>query len=33
MFFDIAAVGNDVDIRGGVLTGSVLIGQMQIAGH
>jgi PmbA protein len=33
MFFDIAAVGNDVDKRGGVLTGSVLIGQMQIAGH
>lgn len=33
MFFDIAAIGNDVDKRGGVLTGSVLIGQMQIAGH
>jgi PmbA protein len=33
MFFDIAAVGNDVDKRGGVLTGSVLIGQMQIAGQ
>ncbi len=33
MFFDIAAVGKDVDKRGGVLTGSVLIGQMQIAGH
>jgi PmbA protein len=33
MFFDIAAIGNDVDKRGGVLTGSVLINQMQIAGH
>ena len=29
----IAAIGNDVDKRGGVLTGSVLINQMQIAGH
>ncbi|MDX1539580.1 metalloprotease PmbA [Arsukibacterium sp.] len=32
MFMNIAAVGNDVDRRGGVLTGSVLISQMQIAG-
>jgi PmbA protein len=33
MFMDIQAIGKDVDPRGGVLTGSVLIGQMQIAGH
>ncbi|MCA1929285.1 metallopeptidase TldD-related protein, partial [Rheinheimera sp.] len=33
MFMDIQAIGKDVDRRGGVLTGSVLIGQMQIAGH
>lgn len=33
MFFDIAAIGNDVDHRGGVLTGSVLLNQLQIAGH
>jgi PmbA protein len=32
MFMNIAAVGNDVDRRGGVLTGSVLISQMQLAG-
>ena len=33
MFMQIAAVGNDIDRRGGVLTGSVLISQMQVAGH
>ena len=33
MFMQMAAVGNDVDRRGGVLTGSVLISQMQVAGH
>ena len=33
MFMDIVAIGNDVDRRGGVLTGSVLLNQMQIAGH
>jgi len=32
MFMNIVAIGNDVDRRGGVLTGSVLISQMQIAG-
>ncbi len=32
MFMNIAAIGNDVDRRGGVLTGSVLISQMQVAG-
>ncbi|MCF4010976.1 metalloprotease PmbA [Rheinheimera sp. UJ63] len=32
MFMNIAAVANDVDRRGGVLTGSVLISQMQVAG-
>ncbi|MDX3775139.1 metalloprotease PmbA [Chromatiaceae bacterium AAb-1] len=33
MFMNIQAIGNDVDRRGGVLTGSVLLGQMQIAGN
>ncbi|WP_215399413.1 metalloprotease PmbA [Rheinheimera oceanensis] len=32
MLMNISAVGNDVDRRGGVLTGSVLISQMQVAG-
>lgn len=32
MFMQIAAVGNDVDRRGGVHTGSILISQMQVAG-
>ena len=32
MLMNISAVGNDVDRRGGVLTGSVLINQMQVAG-
>lgn len=33
MFMNIVAIGNDVDRRGGVLTGSVLISQMQVAGE
>jgi hypothetical protein len=33
MYHDIAAVGNDVDFRGGIRTGSVLIGEMTIAGN
>jgi PmbA protein len=33
MLMGIAAVGRDVDRRGGVLTGSVLLSQMQIAGN
>lgn len=33
MFKNIVAIGNDVDHRHGVLTGSVLIEQMRIAGH
>lgn len=33
MFMDIVEIGNDVDRRGGVLTGSVLLNQMQLAGH
>ncbi len=33
MLLGIAAVGRDVDRRGGVLTGSVLLSQMQIAGN
>ncbi|MEO3678437.1 metalloprotease PmbA [Rheinheimera sp. FR7-31] len=32
IFMQIAAVGNDIDRRGGVLTGSVLVSQMQVAG-
>lgn len=32
MFMNIVAIGNDVDRRSGVLTGSVLISQMQVAG-
>ena len=33
MFMQMVAVANDVDRRGGVLTGSVLISQMQVAGN
>jgi PmbA protein len=33
MFRDIVAVGSDVDVRGGIRTGSVLIGEMTIAGE
>lgn len=33
MFKDIVAVGGDVDMRGGIRTGSVLIGEMTIAGQ
>jgi PmbA protein len=33
MFRNIRAIGNDVDIRGGIRTGSVLIEPMTIAGH
>ena len=32
IFMNIVAVGNDVDRRGGVHTGSVLVSQMQLAG-
>jgi len=32
MYRDIAALGSDVDVRGGIRTGSVLIGEMTIAG-
>jgi PmbA protein len=32
MFRDVVAVGSDVDLRGTVRTGSVLIGEMTIAG-
>lgn len=32
MFMQIQAIGNDVDRRGGVHTGSILISQMQVAG-
>jgi PmbA protein len=33
MFRDIVALGSDVDVRGGIRTGSVLIGEMTIAGQ
>jgi PmbA protein len=33
MYKNIVAVGNDVDVRGGIRTGSVLIGEMTIAGN
>ena len=33
MYRDIIALGNDVDARGGIRTGSVLIGEMTIAGE
>ena len=33
MYKDILAVGNDVDIRGNIRTGSILIGKMTIAGE
>jgi PmbA protein len=32
MYQDITAMGSDVDARGGIRTGSVLIGEMTIAG-
>ena len=33
MYRDIVALGSDVDFRGGIRTGSVLIGEMTIAGN
>jgi PmbA protein len=33
MYRDIVAVGNDVDVRGGIRTGSVLLGEVTIAGE
>jgi PmbA protein len=33
MYRDIVALGNDVDVRGGIRTGSALIGEMTIAGN
>ena len=32
MFLDIVAVGSDVDVRGTIRTGSILVGEMTIAG-
>jgi PmbA protein len=32
MFMDIQAVGNDVDLRGNTRTGSILVGEMTVAG-
>jgi PmbA protein len=33
MYKNIAAIGSDVDVRGGVRVGSVLISEMMIAGE
>ncbi|MGH8283401.1 MAG: metalloprotease PmbA, partial [Gammaproteobacteria bacterium] len=33
MYRNIAALGNDVDVRGGIRTGSILVGEMTIAGE
>jgi PmbA protein len=33
MYQDVVALGSDVDVRGGIRTGSVLIGEMTIAGE
>ncbi len=33
MYRDIVALGGDIDDRGGIRTGSVLIGEMTIAGE
>jgi PmbA protein len=33
MYRNIAAIGSDVDVRGGVRCGSILIGEMTIAGE
>jgi PmbA protein len=33
MYRNIVGIGNDVDVRGGIRTGSVLIGEMTIAGN
>lgn len=33
MYRDIVAIGSDLDVRGGIRTGSVLIGEMTIAGN
>ena len=33
MYRNIAAVGSDVDVRGGVRVGSILLGEMTIAGE
>jgi PmbA protein len=33
MFQGIVAVGSDIDLRGSIQTGSILIDEMQVAGH
>jgi PmbA protein len=33
MFKGIVAVGSDIDLRGSIMTGSILIDEMQVAGH
>jgi PmbA protein len=33
MFRNVVAVGNDIDLRGGIRTGSVLLEEMTIAGE
>ncbi len=33
MFKNVVAVGNDFDLKGSIRTGSILVGEMQVAGH
>jgi PmbA protein len=33
MYRDIVALGGDIDDRGGIRTGSVLVGEMTVAGE
>ncbi|HYM33849.1 MAG TPA: metallopeptidase TldD-related protein, partial [Steroidobacteraceae bacterium] len=33
MLANIVAVGNDIDTRGGIRTGSILLGEMTVAGN
>jgi PmbA protein len=33
MYRDVVAIGGDIDLRGGVRVGSILIGEMTIAGE
>jgi PmbA protein len=33
LYLGLAAIGGDIDVRGGILTGSVLVGKMTIAGE
>jgi PmbA protein len=33
LYLGLAAIGGDIDVRGGIRTGSVLVGEMTIAGE